>query len=185
MSADGYDTRIYDLMNLATAGSLPARLIRTVCAFWGLGDPDREGPRGPRIGTLYVEDSDGLLALRLVTRMGYEEGLADELPKVGSIRFPTMAAPPPSVSFGMEQHPPPEDLRRELHKAIVGTQGQSVPPMSLEEALAHAEERGKGDSACAAEHRQLAGWLRELKGYRALRKAPDLDWHLEPDEVKF
>lgn len=49
--------------------------------------------------------------------------------------------------------------------------------MALEEAIIHAEEVADrcevtdGDRACAAEHRQLAEWLRELA---ERRKAPEI-----------
>lgn len=39
----------------------------------------------------------------------------------------------------------------------------SPPTMSLDAAIQHALERGRGDSLCAAEHRQLAKWLSELQ----------------------
>lgn len=39
--------------------------------------------------------------------------------------------------------------------------------MTLDEAILHAEEKAKGKGPCAADHRQLAKWLRELKAYRA------------------
>ena len=42
--------------------------------------------------------------------------------------------------------------------------------MTLDEAIAHAEAKGKGDTPCAAEHRQLAEWLRELRALREIRK---------------
>lgn len=39
--------------------------------------------------------------------------------------------------------------------------------MTLEEAIKHCEDRAKADcSECAAEHRQLAEWLKELKSKR-------------------
>lgn len=44
--------------------------------------------------------------------------------------------------------------------------------MTLDEAIIHAEEVADrcdvtdGDCKCAAEHRQLAEWLRELKAYK-------------------
>jgi hypothetical protein len=38
--------------------------------------------------------------------------------------------------------------------------------MSIDEAIKHAEEVGNGCNECAAEHRQLAEWLKELKRYR-------------------
>lgn len=34
--------------------------------------------------------------------------------------------------------------------------------MRLEDAIKHADEKGQGTSKCAAEHRQLAAWLKEL-----------------------
>jgi hypothetical protein len=41
-----------------------------------------------------------------------------------------------------------------------------IPPMTLDEAIRHAEEKGKGCDNCAEEHRQLAEWLKELKERR-------------------
>ncbi len=38
--------------------------------------------------------------------------------------------------------------------------------MTLDEAIAHCDEKSCGNSECAAEHKQLADWLRELKKYR-------------------
>ena len=36
---------------------------------WAIEDPERAGPDGPRIGTIYVEDVDGHIEVRLVTRL--------------------------------------------------------------------------------------------------------------------
>lgn len=41
--------------------------------------------------------------------------------------------------------------------------------MTLNEAIAHAEERAQGCTECAQEHAQLAEWLRELRAVRANR----------------
>ena len=38
--------------------------------------------------------------------------------------------------------------------------------MTLEEAIQHCEERALCGDACGLEHKQLAEWLKELKGYR-------------------
>jgi len=38
--------------------------------------------------------------------------------------------------------------------------------MTLDEAIAHAEEVAEGCSKCADEHRQLADWLKELRERR-------------------
>jgi hypothetical protein len=38
--------------------------------------------------------------------------------------------------------------------------------MTLDEAIQHAEEQGVDGNACAADHRQLAEWLRELKQFK-------------------
>jgi len=65
------DVTIHDLMHLDTSDSVPARLIRTVCKAWEAGCPERSGPNGPRIGTFFIESNEGLLQLRLVTRLGY------------------------------------------------------------------------------------------------------------------
>ena len=45
--------------------------------------------------------------------------------------------------------------------------------MTLNEAIAHAEERAQGCTECAQEHAQLAGWLRELRDIRAHRAGDD------------
>ena len=42
--------------------------------------------------------------------------------------------------------------------------------MTLDEAILHAEEVANSEcSECAKEHKQLAEWLKELKGYREAR----------------
>ena len=38
--------------------------------------------------------------------------------------------------------------------------------MTLDEAIKHCEEKSCGNSECAADHRQLADWLKELREYR-------------------
>lgn len=38
--------------------------------------------------------------------------------------------------------------------------------MTLEEAIKHCKEKSCGENQCALEHKQLAGWLMELKAYR-------------------
>jgi hypothetical protein len=38
--------------------------------------------------------------------------------------------------------------------------------MTLDEAIKHAEEKSQGCGQCAAEHKQLADWLKELKELR-------------------
>ena len=38
--------------------------------------------------------------------------------------------------------------------------------MTLDEAIVHADEKGRGESPCAEEHRQLAAWLEELRDLR-------------------
>lgn len=49
--------------------------------------------------------------------------------------------------------------------------------MTLGEAITHSTERGRGhDCACAAEHRQLAEWLCELKMLReAIKPIVEVD----------
>ena len=39
--------------------------------------------------------------------------------------------------------------------------------MTLDEAIAHADEKAGYETECRREHGQLAGWLRELKDVRA------------------
>ena len=38
--------------------------------------------------------------------------------------------------------------------------------MTLDEAIAHCEEKAKTCNACGLEHKQLAEWLKELKSAR-------------------
>ena len=38
--------------------------------------------------------------------------------------------------------------------------------MTLKEAIMHCQEKSCGNSECALEHKQLAGWLTELKELR-------------------
>ena len=38
--------------------------------------------------------------------------------------------------------------------------------MTLDEAIEHCEEKAQCGTACGMEHKQLAEWLRELKGFR-------------------
>lgn len=46
--------------------------------------------------------------------------------------------------------------------------------MTIEEAILHCEGRALEDcSECAAEHRQLAEWLTELKAYMAIGLTPE------------
>jgi len=68
---EGVDITVYDLMHLMEADTPGAELFRVVCRDWTAGDLERAGPSGPRIGTVYVENCDGLLEIRLVTRLGH------------------------------------------------------------------------------------------------------------------
>ena len=40
--------------------------------------------------------------------------------------------------------------------------------MTLDEAIKHCEEKVDSCDNCAEEHKQLAEWLKELKGYRTI-----------------
>ena len=54
-----------------------------------------------------------------------------------------------------------------------GSEAQAAAPIkTLEEAIAHAEDKAKGNSACAMEHAKLAAWLTELQLLRAAQAAP-------------
>lgn len=46
--------------------------------------------------------------------------------------------------------------------------------MTLDEAIQHCEEKALCGDACGLEHKQLAEWLKELKGYR-MREETKLD----------
>ena len=63
------DINVHELLNLAASASPGAELFRLVCDGWAIEDPERAGPDGPRIGTIYVEDVDGHIEVRLVTRL--------------------------------------------------------------------------------------------------------------------
>ena len=55
----------------------------------------------------------------------------------------------------------------------IGSGAQAAAPIkTLEEAIAHAEDKAKGNSACAMEHAKLAAWLTDLQLLRAARTAP-------------
>ena len=56
--------------------------------------------------------------------------------------------------------------------ALAAAPAQAAAPIqTLEEAIAHAEDKAKGNSACAMEHAKLAAWLTELQLLRAARTA--------------
>ena len=71
--------------------------------------------------------------------------------------------------------------------------------MTLEEAISHAEEKAKGCSACANNHKQLAEWLKKLKNVQNFLPRPvifdkngkltkyysDMDWYLKLQEKIF
>lgn len=57
-------------------------------------------------------------------------------------------------------------------RAALATPAQAAAPIkALTEAIAHAEDKAKGGSACAMEHAKLAAWLTELQLLRADRAA--------------
>lgn len=63
------------------------------------------------------------------------------------------------------EEPTPEEEPVAVAGAEEPCQGCAAP-LTLSEAIAHAEEKGVGEGGCAANHRQLAGWLRELEESR-------------------
>lgn len=68
------------------------------------------------------------------------------------------------------EEPTPEEEPVVVAGAEEPCQGCAAP-LTLSEAIAHAEEKGVGEGGCAANHRQLAGWLRELEESRKARAA--------------
>ena len=57
-------------------------------------------------------------------------------------------------------------------RAPLAAPAQAAAPIkTLTEAIAHAEDKAKGNSACAMEHAKLAAWLTELQLLRADRAA--------------
>ena len=76
---EGVDISVHELMHLLEADAPGADLFRVVCSEWSADDVKRAGPNGPRIGTVYVENCDGLLEVRLVTRLPYPQA---ESPRV-------------------------------------------------------------------------------------------------------
>ena len=60
-----------------------------------------------------------------------------------------------------------ESIKRLLLKSV-----ETEPKMTLDEAIEHCKEVAKNSSCkeCAEDHRQLAGWLKELKKLRAHMK---------------
>ena len=72
------------------------------------------------------------------------------------------------------RHPSYSDHDNRLSEAEEPVEEEPTPEeelLTLSDAIAHAEEKGAGDSACAANHRQLARWLRQLE---ESEKAADL-----------
>ena len=60
------------------------------------------------------------------------------------------------------------DFARAVLAKWGGSEAQAAAPIkTLEEAIAHAEDKAKGNSACAMEHAKLAAWLTELQLLRA------------------
>lgn len=69
----------------------------------------------------------------------------------------TRKATPPEPS-STTAAPRPVAAPREEPVAVAGGE-----LLTLSDAIAHAEEKGAGEGGCAANHRQLAGWLRQLE----------------------
>jgi len=80
-NVDMFDITVHDLMNLDTADTPAAMLIRSLCDDWVADSIRRAGPDGPRIGTIILENDEGGLTLRLVTRLGYPEKLESGEPE--------------------------------------------------------------------------------------------------------
>ena len=55
----------------------------------------------------------------------------------------------------------------ETRAALAAPAQAAAPIKTLTEAIAHAEDKAKGNSACAMEHAKLAAWLTELQLLRA------------------
>ena len=65
------------------------------------------------------------------------------------------------------------DIEIERLRAALAAPAQAAAPIkTLTEAIAHAEDKAKGNSACAMEHAKLAAWLTELQLLRAAQTAP-------------
>lgn len=75
---DMFDIRVHELLNLGTSDAPAAVFIRTLCDAWVADSIKRAGPKGPRIGTIFLEDDGGGLTLRLVTRLPFPGGLESE-----------------------------------------------------------------------------------------------------------
>ena len=75
----------------------------------------------------------------------------------------------------ISQHKKADDTRakflalvEETCAALAAVPAQAAAPIkTLTEAIAHAEDKAKGNSACAMEHAKLAAWLTELQLLRA------------------
>ena len=50
--------------------------------------------------------------------------------------------------------------------------------MTLDEAIEHATEKSQGCGQCAAEHKQLAEWLKELKELRNKKDSHEYIRHM-------
>lgn len=73
-------------------------------------------------------------------------------------------------------------------KAVWIRSSRTRKAMTLTEAIEHADERGRGLDACAADHRQLAAWLRELQAVRSerdeLQRVFDLRWEADMRAIR-
>ena len=68
-----------------------------------------------------------------------------------------------------------EEAVRAKHSPGVGNMvpdGCNVEPMTLDEAITHANEKSMGDSQCAAQHAQLAKWLTDYRAMLAAAPKP-------------
>ena len=68
----------------------------------------------------------------------------------------------------VREEPTPEEEPVAVAGGAEPCQGCAAP-LTLSEAIAHADQKGAGEGGCAADHRRLAGWLRELEESRKAR----------------
>lgn len=82
----------------------------------------------------------------------------------------TRPAPlPVSDAPAEEPEPPVEAVEEPTLIGCVEEPPVCAATLTLSEAIAHADEKGAGEGGCAADHRRLAGWLRELEESRKAR----------------
>lgn len=101
--------------------------------------------------------------------------------------LPSTTPPEPSSTTAAPRPVPPRPVAAPEEEPVAVASGELL---TLSDAIAHAEEKGAGEGGCAANHRQLARWLRQLeeseKGCASLaREGNDLRTRHDDTRLRF